>query len=73
METCDHYVREATASLALIRLQPSIVRNLSRLKAGAKKFAFPPGDHWNLFFHRDKQSFKWTSKLSARWFAQRRR
>ena len=41
METLDQYVQEATASLALIRLQPSIVRNLSRLKAGAKKFACP--------------------------------
>ena len=73
METLDHYVQEAAAALALIRLQPSVVRNLSRLKVGAKKFASPPDDHWNLFFHRDKQSSKWTSKLSARWCAQRKR
>ena len=73
METLDHYVQEATASLALIRLQPSVVRNLSRLKVGAKRFATPPDDHWNLFFHRDKQSSKCTSKLSAGWCAQRKR
>ena len=72
METLDHYVQEATASLALIRLQPSVVRNLSRLKVGAKGFSTPPDDHWNLFFHRDKQSSKWTSKLSAKWSAQRK-
>ena len=42
METLDHYVQEATASLARIRLQPSVVRNLSRLKSGSEEICFPP-------------------------------
>ena len=41
METLDHYVQEATVSLALIRLPSSVVRNLSRLKVGAKRFDTP--------------------------------
>ena len=41
METLDHYVQEATAALALIRSQPSVVRNLSRLNVGAQRFASP--------------------------------
>ena len=64
METLDHYIQEASAALALIRLSPDIVHTLDRLKAASSRFAEPPAFPWESFFHRDKQSQRWTSKLS---------
>ena len=41
METLDHYVQEAAAALALIRIDESVVRKLSQLKQSSARFRSP--------------------------------
>ena len=72
METLDHYVQEASAALALIRLPPAVVRNLTRLKSGAKQFGTPPEFGWESYFQRTRQSSQWTSRFSGRSYGQRK-
>ena len=64
MQTLDHYVQEAAATLALIRIDDLILGKLTRLKSGGSRFARPPQFAWEDFFSRDKQSSEWTVKLS---------
>ena len=73
METLDHYVQEASAALALIRLPQSVIRSLTRLKVGASGFATPPDFSWECFFQRTRQSAQWTSRLSGKSYGPRKR
>ena len=70
METLDHYVQEAAAALALIRIEERVLRRLSRLKVAGSRFARPPQYAWQAFFSREKQSKSWISRLCPRTFGQ---
>ena len=65
METLHHYVQEAAAALAFIRIDESVVRNLLQLKQSSARFQSPPPHPWQVFFDRDRQTTGWTSKLSV--------
>jgi hypothetical protein len=73
MATLDHYVQEAAATLALIRVDPDALKKLTRLKSAGVRFAQPPAFPWEDFFSRDRQSAGWTAKLSFARSAQQRR
>ena len=63
METLDHYIQEASAALALIRLPADILATLQRLKAAAPRFGVPPEFPWECYFHRERQSKQWITRL----------
>ena len=68
METLDHYVQEAAAELALIRMGESVVRNICQLLHSTARFHSPPPHPWLAFFDRDRQTAGWTSKLAVAQF-----
>lgn len=53
--TLEHYVREATATMALSKVPLTAQREIARYVAKSSVFAQPPSAHWSHFFTRTRQ------------------
>ncbi len=67
MDSLDHYVQVAAASLTLLQVSPTTLRSLCRMNQRQAVFEFPPEGHWSQCFSRQRQlraQLQWISRVS---------
>ena len=72
--TLQHYLQEAGAILAMLRLEDQALKRLELIVKSGSVFLKPPTDSWRFFFSRDAQLRSlWTSRTSNGQFLPRKR
>ncbi len=71
LNTLEHYLQEASAQLAMLQLEDSVLTRLSGICDRAVVFQAPPGQPWQSFFSRPSRRVPWTARGSTRRSARR--